>query len=123
MPRIANIGGGGTPIGDGQPTCAVAETDINHNGDLGFDAPVGCSGHEVELATTCAAAVPGACSVERHITFDRAVWGNGQAASVEQPWDFMRLAHDIRVIKPTLGDSIKRVYKGELPAMRRLRWV
>jgi N-acetylneuraminate synthase len=85
-----------------------------------LDCPVGYSGHEVGLQTTCAAVVLGASFVERHITLDRAMWGSDQAASVE-PWGFMRLVRDIRTIETALGDGVKRLYDSELPARRKLR--
>lgn len=85
-----------------------------------FDCPVGYSGHEVGLQTTYAAVVLGACFVERHITLDRAMWGSDQAASVE-PWGFMRMVRDIRVIERAMGDGVKRVYESEVPIMQRLR--
>lgn len=85
-----------------------------------FACPVGYSGHEVGLQTTVAAVVLGACLVERHITLDRAMWGSDQAASVE-PWGFMRLVRDIRVVETALGDGAKRVYESELPLKDRLR--
>ena len=85
-----------------------------------FECPVGYSGHEVGLQTTLAAVVLGACAVERHITLDRAMWGSDQAASVE-PWGFMRLVRDIRVVERALGDGIKRVYDSEIPLMKRAR--
>lgn len=87
-----------------------------------FNCPIGYSGHEVGLQTTYAAVVLGACLVERHITLDRAMWGTDQAASVE-PWGFMRLVRDIRVIESAMGDGVKRVYASELPGMRKLRRV
>ncbi len=87
-----------------------------------FDCPIGYSGHEVGLQTTYAAVVLGACFVERHITLDRAMWGSDQAASVE-PWGFMRLVRDIRVIEQALGDGAKHVYESELPVMKALRRV
>ncbi len=87
-----------------------------------FHCPIGYSGHEVGLQTTYAAVVLGACLVERHITLDRAMWGSDQAASVE-PWGFMRLVRDIRVIEAALGDGVKRIYESELPIMNRLRRV
>lgn len=87
-----------------------------------FRCPIGYSGHEVGLQTTYAAVVLGACLVERHITLDRAMWGSDQAASVE-PWGFMRLVRDIRVIEAALGDGVKRIYESELPIMNRLRRV
>jgi N-acetylneuraminate synthase len=85
-----------------------------------FDCPIGYSGHEVGLQTTYAAVVLGACFVERHITLDRAMWGSDQAASVE-PWGFMRMVRDIRVIESALGDGVKQVYESELPLKKRLR--
>jgi len=85
-----------------------------------FDCPIGYSGHEVGLQTTCAAVVLGACFIERHITLDRAMWGSDQAASVE-PGGLMRLVRDIRNIEEALGDGFKRVYKSELPLIERLR--
>jgi len=87
-----------------------------------FDCPVGYSGHEVGLQTTYAAVALGACYVERHITLDRAMWGSDQAASVE-PWGFMRLVRDIRVIEQALGDGEKKVYESELLVRKKLRRV
>lgn len=87
-----------------------------------FDCPIGYSGHEVGLQTTYAAVLQGACLIERHVTLDRAMWGTDQAASVE-PWGFMRLVRDIRVIEKALGDGVKRVYESELPVMKKLRRV
>jgi N-acetylneuraminate synthase len=87
-----------------------------------FQRPVGYSGHEVGLQTTCAAVVLGACFVERHITLDRAMWGSDQAASVE-PHGMHRLVRDIRVIEQALGDGVKRVYESEQPFLKKLRQV
>jgi N-acetylneuraminate synthase len=85
-----------------------------------FDGPVGYSGHEVGLQTTCAAVALGASFIERHITLDRAMWGSDQAASVETI-GLMRLVRHIRSIEQALGDGVKRVYESELPVMKRLR--
>jgi N-acetylneuraminate synthase len=87
-----------------------------------FPCPVGYSGHEVGLQTTCAAVVMGACLVERHITLDRAMWGSDQAASVE-PGGLMRLVRDIRVIEQAMGDGVKQVYESEKAARAKLRRV
>jgi len=84
--------------------------------------PIGYSGHETGLQTTCAAVVLGARLVERHITLDRTMWGSDQAASVE-PHGFSRLVRDIRVIETALGDGVKRVYDSERAAMKKLRRV
>ena len=44
-----------------------------------YGIPVGYSGHETGIPTSVAAAVLGACMVERHITMDRAMWGSDQS--------------------------------------------
>jgi N-acetylneuraminate synthase len=85
-----------------------------------FPCPIGYSGHEVGLQTTCAAVVLGARFIERHITLDRAMWGSDQAASIE-PGGVVRLVRDIRVIERALGDGIKKVYESELPIKAKLR--
>jgi N-acetylneuraminate synthase len=87
-----------------------------------YQVPVGYSGHEVGLATSLAAAVAGACMIERHITLDRAMWGSDQAASVE-PHGFARLVRDVRTVEQAMGDGIKRVYDSEVPIMKKLRRV
>ncbi|MGH9340442.1 MAG: N-acetylneuraminate synthase family protein, partial [Acidobacteriota bacterium] len=87
-----------------------------------YQVPVGYSGHEVGLATSLAAAVLGACVIERHITLDRAMWGSDQAASVE-PQGLMRLVRDIRTVEIALGDGIKKVAPDEIPIMLKLRRV
>lgn len=86
------------------------------------NVPVGYSGHEVGLQTTLCAVALGACVIARHITLDRAMWGSDQSASVE-PEGMRRLVRDIRVLEQSLGDGVKRVYPGELTAMRKLRRV
>jgi N-acetylneuraminate synthase len=87
-----------------------------------FNCPVGYSGHETGLQTTCAAVTLGAAFVERHITLDRAMWGTDQAASVESG-GLMRLVRDIRTIERSMGDGIKRLYPSEIKARQRLRRV
>jgi N-acetylneuraminate synthase len=86
------------------------------------NVPIGYSGHETGLQTTLAAVAMGATFVERHITLDRSMWGSDQAASVE-PQGLARLVRDVRVISEAMGDGVKRVYEGELAAMKKLRRV
>ena len=104
--------------------CVPNELNLRMIGTLKqrYDAPIGYSGHEVGLQTTCAAVALGACFVERHITLDRAMWGSDQAASVE-PGGFARMVRDIRTIEQALGDGRKRVYESELPIRAKLRRV
>lgn len=87
-----------------------------------LNLPIGYSGHEVGLYTTLAAAVLGACVVERHITLDRAMWGSDQAASVE-PQGIKRLVADIRTWESAKGDGHIRIYDSEIPIMKKLRRV
>lgn len=86
------------------------------------NVPIGYSGHEVGLVPSTIAVALGACMVERHLTLDRAMWGSDQAASVE-PGGFEKLVKYIRVTESALGDGIKRVYRSELPSLRKLRRV
>jgi N-acetylneuraminate synthase len=87
-----------------------------------YGIPVGYSGHETGIPTSVAAAVLGACCVERHITMDRAMWGSDQAASLE-PNGISRLVRDIRLCEQSMGDGIKKVYDEEVPVMKKLRRV
>ncbi len=86
------------------------------------NVPIGYSGHETGLQTTLAAVALGAVFVERHITLDRAMWGSDQSASVEPP-GLHRLVRDVRIITDSLGDGVKKIYDGELAAMKKLRRV
>jgi N-acetylneuraminate synthase len=87
-----------------------------------YGVPIGYSGHESGIPTSVAAAVLGACVVERHITLDRAMWGSDQAASLG-PSGISRMAHDIRLIESSMGDGVKRVCETEIPIMKKLRRV
>jgi N-acetylneuraminate synthase len=87
-----------------------------------YGVPIGYSGHETGIPTSVAARVLGACTVERHITVDRAMWGSDQAASLE-PNGIARLVRDIRLCEQSMGDGVKRVYDREVPIMKKLRRV
>ena len=87
-----------------------------------YGVPVGYSGHETGLASSVAAAVLGACIIERHITLDRSMWGSDHAASLE-PNGITRLVRDIRLIEKSMGDGVKRVLEREQPIIKKLRRV
>ena len=87
-----------------------------------YGIPIGYSGHETGIPTSVCAAALGACSVERHITMDRAMWGSDHAASLE-PNGISRLVRDIRLWEQAKGDGIKRVYEREVPIIKKLRRV
>jgi len=85
-----------------------------------YQVPVGYSGHETGLATSVAAYALGACTIERHITLDRAMWGSDHAASLE-PNGLNRLLRDIRLVEESMGDCRKRILPSEEPLIKRLR--
>lgn len=87
-----------------------------------YGIPVGYSGHETGIASTVAAAVLGACCVERHITMDRSMWGSDHAASLE-PNGISRVVRDIRLVEQSMGDGVKRVFEREQPIIKKLRRV
>jgi N-acetylneuraminate synthase len=87
-----------------------------------YGVPIGYSGHETGIPTSVCATALGACSVERHITMDRAMWGSDHAASLE-PNGISRLVRDIRLWEQAKGDGIKRVYEREFPIIKKLRRV
>ena len=107
--------------------CRPEELNLSMIKTLGqeFNSPIGYSGHELGLVTTCAAVAIGASFVERHITLDRGMWGNDQQASLE-PGDLEQLVRDIREIEKALGNGIKQVYESEevalLKFMRVKKW-
>jgi N-acetylneuraminate synthase len=82
--------------------------------------PIGYSGHEVGLIPSYAAAVMGACMVERHVTLDRSMWGSDQSASVE-PQGIAKLVNYIRELEAALGTGVKQVYDSEIPIREKLR--
>lgn len=67
-----------------------------------------------------ATVVLGACSIERHITLDRAMWGADQAASVE-PHGFARLVRDVQTVESALGDGTKILFESGVPVRDKLR--
>ncbi|MCQ2957362.1 MAG: N-acetylneuraminate synthase family protein [Candidatus Gastranaerophilales bacterium] len=87
-----------------------------------YGVPIGFSGHERGLLSTILANALGACSVERHITLDRTMWGSDQAASIE-PVGLYKLMRDIRNVHVFMGNGQKTVYESEKPIIKKLRRV
>ncbi|MGD9581215.1 MAG: N-acetylneuraminate synthase family protein [Vampirovibrionia bacterium] len=85
-----------------------------------YDCLVGYSGHEKGILATSVSVMLGACSVERHITVDRTLWGSDQAASLE-PRGLILLVRNIHSIPILLGDGVKKVYESEVPIRKKLR--
>ena len=85
-----------------------------------FGLPTGYSGHEVGISPSFAAAVLGACMIERHITIDRAMPGSDKAVSVE-PQGMKILVDYIRLWEKAKGDGVKKIHEAELPVIAKLR--
>ena len=85
-----------------------------------YNCPVGYSGHEKGIMPSVSAVIMGACSVERHITLDRTLWGSDQPASLE-PYGLSKMIRDIRSVRTVLGDGKKHVYNSEIPIKKKLR--
>lgn len=78
-----------------------------------FDVPIGYSDHTSGNVVPAAAAVLGACIVEKHFTLDKTMPGPDQAVSGD-PDDFKKLVSDIRIIEKALGKPVKGPTEGEL---------
>ena len=88
-----------------------------------YNCNVGYSGHESSLLKVCLTAVAlGATSIERHITFDRAMYGSDQAASIQvtslSPKGF---AQSLRAVNLMKGDGIKKITDKEQVVRKKLR--
>ena len=84
--------------------------------------PIGFSSHDTGIIPTYAAVVMGACTVEKHITLYRAMWGSDQSVSIE-PNDLERLCKMIREFAFIKGNGIITIYPEEIPIMEKLRRV
>lgn len=84
------------------------------------DIPVGYSGHETNESVTLAAAVLGACAIERHFTLDRQMWGSDQKASIE-PEELKKLVEDIRTVEKAMGTGRIECIEEEIPVKEKLR--
>ncbi len=85
-----------------------------------YRLPIGYSGHEVGIIATVAAAVLGACVLERHITLDRAMWGSDHAASVE-PHGLNKIVEYVREWEMAKGTGEKKILEAEIPIIKKLR--
>jgi N-acetylneuraminate synthase len=86
-----------------------------------YNCPIGYSGHERGITPSVLATSLGACSIERHITLDRCMWGSDQAASLE-PEGLIRLVRDIRMLPTLMGDGNKVIYNSEKPIRKKLSY-
>ena len=103
--------------------CAEEELNLQMIPELKqrYGLPVGYSGHEASVSPSVVAAVLGAVAIERHITFDRAMYGSDQAASLEKS-GLESMVAQIRKIPVVLGDGVKRITPGEASVAKKLRY-
>jgi len=85
-----------------------------------YKCDVGYSGHESGLAVSYAAVAFGITSLERHITFDRSMYGSDQAASLE-PSGLYQLVGGVRKIAKAIGNDEIKVLEKELSIAKKLR--
>lgn len=85
-------------------------------------AVVRYSGHEFGLTTTYGAVALGARWVERHITWDRTMWGSDQSSSVEIPGLIKLVKGCQAVVESTMHPPGERIlFAGELAKKNSLR--
>lgn len=87
-----------------------------------FDCLVGYSGHEANMEPTIAAAVLGACVIERHVTLSHEMWGSDQKASLEVHAMDM-LNKRIQSVFEALGTGEKYMSESEAAQRKKLRTV
>ena len=86
-----------------------------------YKCKIGYSGHETSVSPSIIAAAMGACVIERHITWDRAMYGSDQAASLEEA-GFCQLVAMIRKIPNVMGDKQKKFSAAEQSIADKLRY-
>lgn len=87
-----------------------------------FDCLVGYSGHESNMEPTIAAAVLGACVIERHVTLSHEMWGSDQKASLEVHAMDM-LNKRIQTVCDALGTGEKYMSESEAKQREKLRTI
>ena len=77
-----------------------------------FKVPIGLSSHHTSPIMAAMAIAYGACSVEVHITLDRAMWGTDQSMSLE-PRGMEILTKAVKEFEKALGTNTKDVTEKE----------
>ncbi|MDR0932604.1 MAG: N-acetylneuraminate synthase family protein [Victivallales bacterium] len=85
-----------------------------------YNCPVGYSSHEIGNIATLGAVALGSCSVERHITLDRTMYGSDQASSVE-PVELIEFVRDIRLMESALGSGKRELSDKEMVVRKKMR--
>lgn len=82
-----------------------------------FDIAYGYSDHTLGIEVPIAAVALGACCIEKHFTLDCAMEGPDHKASLE-PKELKEMVKAIRNIELSLGSSVKKPSKSEIPNMQ-----
>lgn len=82
--------------------------------------PVGFSSHDLGIQPSYAAAVLGACMLEKHVTLWRGMYGSDQGASIE-PEALTALVRMVRELPTVLGDGKIVFYDEERDVATKLR--
>jgi len=85
-----------------------------------YSVPIGYSDHTKGILTSVAAAILGACVIEKHFTLDRTLKGPDHSASLE-PQEFKEMVNQIRSIPTLLGSATKQPTKSETPMIPLIR--
>lgn len=101
---------------------------ITHLGDT-FQVPVGLSDHTLGIAVPTAAVALGACIIEKHFTWSRAIPGPDSAFSLE-PHEFKEMVNAIRTTEKALGqihygvnehEAMSRVFRRSLFVVQNMK--
>lgn len=85
-----------------------------------YKCKIGYSGHENGRVVTVGAAALGVTSIERHVTFDRTLYGSDQSASLELE-GFRLMVNYVRIIEKALGNGEKIILDEELKIREKLK--
>ena len=83
------------------------------------DLVIGLSDHHDGIAFGPPAYVLGARIFEKHFTLSRSWKGSDQAFSLE-PEGLRRFVRDLKGTRLAMGDGVKRLLEGEIPALRKM---
>ena len=85
-----------------------------------YGCPVGYSSHELGNIATLGAVALGACSIERHITLDRQMYGSDQKASVE-PLELIEYVKQIQEMSAARGTGARILSEKEMAVRKKMR--
>ncbi len=80
---------------------------------------IGFSSHDNGIAMAIAAYVLGARVIEKHFTLDRSMKGTDHAFSLE-PQGMEKMIRDLKRLKISLGDGVKRQYPSEIEPLTKM---